>query len=112
MNHKAYALLVKTLFMVSIFANPAEARTEIPVGGFEVRSLKRERRHQNAAAFFCALTLEKRPRKELAAAWVALFTSTPSKDDQLLVITGMELICPEAMTFDSERAVREAATKN
>jgi len=30
----------------------------------------------------------------------------------LLVITGMELICPEAMTIDSERAVREAATKN
>jgi len=112
MDHKVCALVVNTLFMLSIFVNSAEARSGIPVGGFEVKSLKRERRHQNAAAFLCALTLEKRPRKELAAAWAALFSRTPSEDDQLLVITGMALICPEAMTADAERAVREAATRD
>jgi len=112
MDHKVCGLVVNTLFLLSILVNPAEASSGIPVGGFEVKSLKRERRHQNAAAFLCALTLEKRPRQELAAAWAALFSPTPSEDDKLLVITGMELICPEAMTIDSERAVREAATKN
>jgi len=112
MHHKVCALAVKTFFILSIFVNSAEASSGIPVGSFEVKSLKRERRHQNAAAFLCALTLEKRPRNELADAWAALFSRTPSEDDKLLVITGMALICPEAMTSDVERSVRKAASRN
>jgi hypothetical protein len=66
----------------------------MPFGGFDVRVLTRQEKHRQTAAMLCALRLEKQPIAFERQVWIEQFPDGPSKDDELLVYSTTQQLCP------------------
>ena len=68
---------------------------EMPVfGGFEVRTLIKEEKHYQTAAYICALKLENGPAFDASHAWEMNFSGGRTKDDETIVYSIAAQACP------------------
>ena len=68
---------------------------QMPVfGGFEVKTLTKEEKHYQTAAYICALKLENGPEFDASHAWEINFSGGRTKDDETIVYSITAQVCP------------------
>ena len=91
---------VASLFSASIIGIAIKASSfayaqRMPIfGGFEVKTLTKEEKHYQTAAYICSLKLEEGPSAGQEKAWELNFASGRSQDDETIVYSIVSQVCP------------------
>ena len=68
---------------------------QMPIfGGFEIKTLVKEEKHYQTAAYICALKLEKGSDIDFGQAWEMNFATGRTKDDETIVYSIVSQVCP------------------
>ena len=68
---------------------------QLPIfGGFEVKTLTKEEKHYQTAAYMCSLKLEAGPSADQEQAWELNFASGRTQDDETIVYSIVSQVCP------------------
>ena len=68
---------------------------QMPIfGGFEVKTLTKEEKHYQTAAYICALKLENGPEFDVSRAWEMNFSSGRTMDDETIDHSIVAQVCP------------------
>ena len=73
---------------------PAYAQQMPIFGGFQVKTLTKEEKHYQTAAYICALKIEKGPDVDFKQAWEMNFATGRTKDDETIVYSIISQVCP------------------
>ena len=91
-----FFLLLNTLFIDEIFASQKRSI----ISGIEVKVYKKERKHIENSALFCALALNGNSLEEIRKTLDSNFQKPISRADQFLLVDIMQSMCPE---FDNKK---------
>ena len=92
--HPIYIILVGFIIPFDLLAENQNSKS--PLGGFEVRVIKKTQKHIHTAALLCALYQEEKVNnRHIQSAWVEKFQDPITTDDQFLVTNIMQEMCPK-----------------
>ena len=94
---KLLAFLIDFVFFINPSGVLAEETTlNKKIGGFEIRTYKREKEHINTAALICSLLENNSSQDLIHEAWKSKLEYPISSDDEYLVRFVMRDMCPKA----------------
>ena len=91
-----FFVFLHTLFSAEILAS----RKRRIISGVEVKVYKKERKHIENSALFCALALNGNSVEEIRKTLYSNFQKTISRTDHFLIVDITESMCPE---FDNKK---------